>query len=436
MKIETILKVTNGIIINNPKKTSKIKRIQTDSRKIKNKDLFIAIKGEKFDGHDFIKDVIDIVSAIICEKDINIESNIPIIKVESSIKALGDLAKYKRLKYNIPLIAITGSAGKTTTKDLISDILSAKYNVLKNKGSQNNHIGLPKTLLKLNKNHEIIITELGMNHLGEISYLSNLCKPDYAIITNIGTAHIGELGSQKNILKAKLEILDGMNNGYLLVNGNDKFLKKVKYPNIIKEYIDKNISNIIYGFDKTTFNLNINDKEYEVIFNVPGSHLLINVILAIRIGLIFDVKVEDIITAIEKYHPPKSRMNIITHNDITIIDDSYNSSYEALIGSLELIRKSDKNKIIVLGDILELGKYSNKIHNKINKYLKKIPNKQVLLVGEHTKNINGIHFENLESLKTYLKNTIISNSIVLIKGSARTNLNTLVPVICSIIRIN
>ncbi len=425
MKLKTILKITNGKIINNVDAKEKIRKIQIDSRKVKKNDLFIAIVGKNKDGHDYINDAIKAgANAIICEKNINIETNIPIIKVTSTINALGSLALANRIKNkNIPLIAITGSCGKTTTKELISLILSKKYNVLKNEGSLNNHLGLPMTLLDLNDKYDVAVLEMGMNHENEISYLSNIALPNYGIITNIGSSHIGNLGSKKNILKAKMEITDGISNGILIVNGEDKYLKKVKYKNIIK--VKNDAYDLSYEFSQTTFKLNIDNKEYSIKFNVPGKHLIMDVLLAIKVGLLFNVEVEDIISSIDEYRAVNGRLNIILKDELTIIDDAYNSSFESLMGSLSLLNKKTHN-IVILGDILELGDKSYKIHKKINKKIKKIPIEHLLLIGEYTKVINGIHFDDLDSLLNYLYKILRPYSLILIKGSAKMNLKYIV----------
>lgn len=425
MKLKTILKITNGKIINNVDAKEKIRKIQIDSRKVKKNDLFIAIVGKNKDGHDYINDAIKAgANAIICEKNINIETNIPIIKVTSTINALGSLALANRIKNkNITLIAITGSCGKTTTKELISLILSKKYNVLKNEGSLNNHLGLPMTLLDLNDKYDVAVLEMGMNHENEISYLSNIALPNYGIITNIGSSHIGNLGSKKNILKAKMEITDGISNGILIVNGEDKYLKKVKYKNIIK--VKNDAYDLNYEFSQTTFKLNIDNKEYSIKFNVPGKHLIMDVLLAIKVGLLFNVEVEDIISSIDEYRAVNGRLNIILKDELTIIDDAYNSSFESLMGSLSLLNKKTHN-IVILGDILELGDKSYKIHKKINKKIKKIPIEHLLLIGEYTKVINGIHFDDLDSLLNYLYKILRPDSLILIKGSAKMNLKYIV----------
>lgn len=406
MCLSELNNILNGIITND----ALFNKIKINSKEIEEGDLFLAINS----GHNYIEEAINNgASCIISEKELD---NIPNIKVNNSIESLGKIGNYIRNKYNITLIAVTGSVGKTTTKELISMILSTKYKVLKSEKNHNNNIGLPITLLNLNENYDVIVTELGMNHLGEISYLSKICNPDYAVITNIGTAHIGNLGSKKNILKAKLEILDGMNNGYLLVNKKDKYLKKLKYKNIIK-VDDKilNVKNIKYN-DNIEFdidNIHFIFKSYK--------HILPDLFIAIKIGLMFDIDLKTMSEIIKEYRGIDGRLNIIK-NKYTIIDDSYNSSFESLVGGLDLL-KGNELKYIVLGDMLELGKYSKKYHKKINKYLKKIKNKKVLLLGEYTKNIKGIHFDNIEEIIAYLKQNIKDDCIIYLKGSRKMNLD-------------
>ena len=401
LKLSEINIIINGEIY----KDIEFNKIKTNSKEIEKGDLFLAINS----GHDYINEAINKGAVAIISE---IKQDIPCIKVKSSIEALGKIANYIRNKYNIPLIAITGSVGKTTTKELINLVLSKKYKVLKSSKNQNNHIGLPLTLLNLDVNYDIVVVELGMNHKGEISYLSKICNPDYAVITNIGTAHIGNLGSKKNILKAKLEILDGMKNGSLIVNNNDKYLKKIK--NAIKvdeKYL--NVRNIKYGFIQE---FDIDNVHF--VFN-SSSHLLNDVYIAIKIGLLFDIELSLISEAIREYKNIDGRLNIVNN----IIDDSYNSSYESLIGGLNVLKNIKKYKYIVLGDMLELGKYSIKYHKKINKFLNKIKNKDVLLIGEYTKVIKGKHFNNIEEIINYLKNKLKKEELVYIKGSRKFNLD-------------
>ena len=407
MNIQEINKIVKGNI--NIDYDFNINNIKTDSNEVVEGDIFMAINK----GHNYINDAIkNGAKGIIIEK--NIIYDIPTIKVKSTIEALGLLANYIRNQYDIPVIAVTGSNGKTTTKELISLILSSKYNVLKSLKNQNNHIGLPNTLLKLNENFDVVVLELGMNHFKEISYLSKICCPDYGVITNIGTAHIGNLGNKKNIFKAKLEILDGLK-GSLLVNNNDKYLKKIK-NNVIK--IDEKklkLKNLKYG-NKIEFDID----NVHFIFNYP-KHILIDLLIAIKVGLLFNISLEEISKVISTYQSSDGRLNIID-GKYKIIDDSYNSNYESLIGSLSLL-ENNGYKIIVLGDMLELGKYSKKYHKRVNKHLKKIKNKKVLLVGKYTKYIKGTHFDNIDDMINYLDKILVDGCTIYLKGSRAMNLD-------------
>lgn len=421
MKLKIVLKTVQGQIINGANENQKIRKIQIDSRKVSKNDLFIAIQGKNFDGHDFIEDAIkNGANAIICEKNIDIKTNVPIIKVESTVSALGALALYNRMKYrDVKVIGITGSNGKTTTKELISLILSKNYRVLKSEKSFNNNLGIPQTLLEINDNYDFVVLEMGMNHEGEIDYLSNISLPDYGIITNIGSAHIGYLKSKRNILRAKCEIINGMNRGTLFVNGCDKYLKRIKIKDNELIKVVNRAENVCCDIDKTSFDY----KDEHFIFNVPGKHLLMDVILAIEVCLHLNVPIDKIKEAILEYKTLEGRVNVIKKDNITIIDDSYNSNYESLVGSLDLLEKG--YNIVVLGDILELGDKSVRIHKRINKYIKKKPISEVLLIGDYTKYIKGKHFENIGELTDYLNSIIKPNCTVLIKGSALMNLKDL-----------
>ena len=381
--------------------------------------LFIALKGNKTDGTKYIKDVINKASVIITEKKIKLENKTPIIKVRNAKLALQKIGIYNRMKYiDKPVIAITGSVGKTTTKELLSEIFKTKYNILKTKENMNNEIGVPITLSQINKNHDIIILELGMNHLKEIEKLSKMARPQTAIITNIGTSHIGNLKTQENILKAKLEITKYLDHGNLIINGSDFYLNKIKENkkySIIKTK-EKNISNIIKN-DKLYFDIKIQNKTYKIEFNIPNKYLIENILLAIETSLIYQIPPSNIINAINNFKAPKKRSNIIKlENSITLIDDTYNASLESIKSSLTLLE--NKESIIILGDVLELGTHSKEIHKKIEQELKKINQTQVITVGENTKIINiGIHFNNNKEIINYLNKIKLNNKTILIKGS-------------------
>ena len=414
MDLNKILSITNGIVLNNFK-NYKINNIITDSRKVKKRDLFIALKGNKYNGHDYINNIK--CSGIIIDEDINITTNVPVIKVESTYDVLYKLGSFFRNTYNIPLIGITGSNGKTTTKELLSYILESKYNVLKNIDNHNNLIGVSETLFKLNKKIDIAVIEMGMNHSGEISKLSCMCKPNTGIITNIGSSHIGLLKSKKNIYKAKLEIRDGLS-GNIIVNGDDKYLKRIKnsYKCGRCYYNDLIAYNIYSNEELLEFSIFL-DKEYRVIFNSPGIHFINDILIAIKVSLMYDIDMNTIIDRINGFKMVDNRMNIKHYKKFTIIDDSYNANYESMVGGLNVLKNIKDDKIIILGDMLELGKYSFRYHFKLNLILNKIDNKKVLTVGKYTKYIKGIHFNNNKELINYLKNMDLNNKYIYLKGS-------------------
>lgn len=429
MKLSTVKKIVNGILISNSLDL-KINKLKIDSRKVKKGDLFIAIKGNNFDGHDFIEEaVVNGAAGIIVEKEKRV--SLPQIIVKSTNQALLDLASYIRKRNDIPVIAVTGSVGKTTTKELLSHILSAKYNVLKSEGNFNNHIGIPLTFFELRKDHSLIVLELGMNHLGEIKMLSNLAKPNTSIITNVGSAHIGNLGSIKNIKDAKLEILSGMSDGDLIINSDNRYLKNIKSRDVkINKVSQKGsslfkVTDIECFFDRTKFLIHYQDNQYPVTFYIPGYHLITNVLLAIHTSLLYGINISDIIEKIEGYQGIDQRMNLIyLENNNVLIDDCYNSSYESLMGLLGLIKNENRFKIIILGDILELGNKSYQVHKKIIKKLKEIENCLIILVGEEFNKVKTIYdqFLSNEDVINYLEEVSINKMIIMLKGSRKLKL--------------
>lgn len=409
MTIEEILNVIDGTVINNVN-CNLFNGISIDTRTLKEDELLICLN----DAYKYVSEDIK-CAGIIVDTDLCLNLSVPIIKVDNTFDTLLLLGKYYRGNFkNIPLIAITGSVGKTTTKELIYEILSVKFNVLKSEKNYNNHIGLPLTLSKLNDSYNLVLVELGMNHAGEISKLSKIAQPDLAIITNIGTAHIGNLGSSENIKMAKMEIVDGLSGPLLVSKKYD-----VNFDDII--YLDDfSIHDVVSDIDGTSFKIYYNNREYLIKTKVIGTHLIENILISIQIGLIYNIDMDDIISVVNKFELPDKRLNVYK-NRFTLIDDTYNASYESVIGILKFIKDIDKDKIIILGDILELGDYSKTIHLKINDYLKKMDS-LILLVGEETKNIDGIHFCSNDELIDYLRYLDLNNKLILIKGSRRMNL--------------
>lgn len=421
MTLNDVVKIVNGNTKLNSDYT--INDIKTDSRKINKGDLFIALKGKNYNGNDFVNAALD-NGAIACITDEEINDRC--IVVNDTNESLFHLGNYIRNSFDIPLVAITGSNGKTTTKDLISHILSSKYNVLKNEASKNNLIGVSETLFKLNKNHEIIVMELGSNHIGEISYLSRMCNPNKSVITNIGSSHLEYFKTKKNIFKEKYSIKDGMNNKEIIVNGDDKYLKKLKnYKCGINTNNDLIAYNIYDDIEHVSFCIYL-DREYRVTFNNPGIHFINDILLAIKVCLDYDIKIETIIKKIRSFKLTDKRMNIIELNNNILLNDCYNASYESISAGIDYLKKVNMKKVLIIGDVLELGKYSKKIHKKINKKIKELYNYTALTVGTYSKYIDGINFNTVDELINYLKLNDIKDSYIYVKGSRRMNLDKVV----------
>jgi UDP-N-acetylmuramoyl-tripeptide--D-alanyl-D-alanine ligase len=453
IKVKDIIDVCNGeLFIGNS--DFECINFSKDTRTINENDIYIGIKGDNFNGNLFYEEAFDKGAAFcILEKkyfnkdnfNFNKYKNRGVILVENSITSIQKLAHYKRKLYNIPVIAITGSVGKTSTKDIVASVLSKKYKVLKTEGNLNNHIGLPLTILKL-KDHNALVLEMGMNHFGEISLLSKIAEPTISIITNIGTAHIGNLGSRENILKAKLEILDGMNNnGTLIINYDNDLLNKEK------KLLEKKINVITVGINNKSnyqatkiidnvFNSEfyVNDTKIEI--NVGSEAFIYNSLFSIACANILNIDNKDIINGIKEFKLSKNRLEqILLKNETTLINDTYNASYDSMVSVIDMISKSKfKRKILLIGDILELGDYTEEIHRKIGKYIINKNIDIIILVGENIKyiydeliknnyNVDNIYvFNNEEDTHLFLKSLLRKNDIILIKGSHAMNLINIV----------
>lgn len=413
LTINEIIKITKAKTISGVISTQETGKICIDSRIIEKNDIFVTIKGNNTDSIKYVKNIINKASMIITDKTITSPSETPIIKVKNTIKAIIQIGMYNRKKYiKKQLIAITGSVGKTTTKDLLYDILKTQYNIVKTDKNQNNQLGVALTLSKINNKTDIIIIEMGMNHKNEIKKLSYLARPNIAIITNIGSSHIGNLKTKQNIFKAKMEITKGMKKGTLIINQNDEYLKKAKYHNIIR--CTKNDTKNITTTDKLSFTY----KNLDITFPIPNQNFINNITLDIEVAKIFNIKNYNLIKAINEYKTSENRMEIIKlKNNITIISDCYNASYESLISSLSMLKKTD---LLILGDILELGKYTKSIHDKIKKEIEK-KEIETISVGTYTKEIKT-HFNTNEEIIQELKKRKLSNRTILIKASRKMHL--------------
>lgn len=447
-----ISKIINGNLLVDNSKT--INTFSINSKKIDFNSLFIPIIGQKYDGNDFILDAVKngVVGCLITKNykskknviRICKKRNISIIEVDDTVEALSKLARHNRLKNkDTILIAITGSNGKTSTKDILYDVLKYDYNVLKTEGNLNNHIGLPLTLLKLN-GHDICILEMGMNHLGEIEKLSKIALPDIAIITNIGTAHIGLLGSRENILKAKLEICSGLKeNGLLILNKEDALLNSINLNNHINicRYGYDDIINIKRNKDNLIFKIN----KQKIKIKEVGEFDLINSILAYKIASHFNIKPNKIRKYLKIHKNPKMRMELIKYKSNLIINDSYNANYDSMKNGIEFILKKYQKKyhiLLYLGDMLELGEWSRYYHHKIGTLINS-SNIDVLYTTGNEINFINEAINNIKIIKKELKinsdndyklisNTIKNDlkkykrSVVYFKGSRKIGLDKIV----------
>lgn len=345
--------------------------VSTDTRTIKKGDIFIALAGENFDGHAYVGTAVENgACAVICSKPV--ETEVPVLLVKDTLAALQRLAEYYLSTLDIKVVAITGSNGKTTTRDMTASVLSSKYRVYSTAKNFNNEIGLPKSVLELDDSYDIAVLEMGMNHFGEISRLTNIAKPDVAAITNIGKAHIGNLGSQENILKAKLEILEGLKaDGLLVVNGDDAFLSGADTKAFEKNTVSiKNdcatlfAKNIKTDGGDTRFTVVNNGKETEGSIPVLGNYNVLNSLEAMCIGLHFGVDIASAFKALGGYTSVGMRCESEDVNGVTLVKDYYNASPDSSRVALETLGSYARGgrKFAVLGEMLELGDYSAREH--------------------------------------------------------------------------
>lgn len=447
MKIKDALKVGNAKLICGNSEIE-LNNFSYDTRTIKKGDTFLGLKGETTNGSKFYEEALKkgAKTCILC--DINIDNNVinnypntNIILVDDVLKYIISLAKNVRSKLNIPIIAVTGSVGKTSTRNIIADVLSTKYKVLKTSGNLNTNIGLAITILSIT-DEEIAVLEMGMNHLGEIRELSSIARPNVAVITNVGTAHIGNLGSRENILKAKLEILEGLTGPLIINNDNDLLNAWHKKTNIANKIItigidtpsDYTATNLNYNKNGSGFTLN----DLPININVIGKHFIYNSLIAFAIGEFYGINEEAIRNKLKNIPLEPNRMELINTSNYTIIDDTYNASYDSVYYALEVLSSFAGRKIAVLGDILELGDFSTKIHSDIGALIPKNNIDILITVGDYAKNINNnaitngfnpknsYHFNsNIEAIN-FINNNKKENDTILVKASHSMNFSLIV----------
>ncbi len=374
--------------------------VNTDTRKIEKEDIFVALKGENFNGNEYIKTASEKGAAIcivdeILYKDEEIKKNTTIVKVKDTKQALLDLAEAYRAKLNLKVVAITGSAGKTSTKDLVAAALSGKYKVFKTAGNFNNQIGLPLMIFKLDNSYDIAVLEMGMNNFNEIHTMAKAARPDVALITNVGTAHIGNLGSRENILKAKMEITNFFNEkSILIINGDNDMLETVKDKqySIIKSGIeceaDFKAINTKLGENCVDFEVSEknNSTKERLHLDIPGKHAISNAMLAVTCGRIMNMNYEEIKQGLKNLQATSMRMDIIEGNKFTIINDCYNANPDSMKAAIDVLMNSrGKRKIAVLGTMGELGEVAFASHKQIGEYAAQNNIDLLVTIGDYNK---------------------------------------------------
>lgn len=398
--------------------------INTDTRKTKPEQLFFALKGENFNGNTFASKALEKGAsyAVIDEEKFNLRENY--ILVKNVLETLQNLASYHRNYLSIPILAITGSNGKTTTKELINAILRKKFKTAATVGNLNNHIGVPLTLLSMNSETEFGIVEMGANHPKEIAALSKIAKPDFGYITNFGKAHIEGFGSLEGVVKAKSELYDHLkkNRKLLFLNYDDPIQQKqTSYSN---KYTFGNTSSadvqLEYRYVDETVEVVMQGRNYKS--SLYGNYNAVNIAAAICIGNYFHVPAEAMEEAVASYIPTNNRSQLIKLGETTVLMDAYNANPTSMKATLESFHKSSaKDKVVILGDMFELGKTSAEEHQHLTSYLEELKFKQVMLVGSNFSKVlsnQGIQkFETFEELSEAIKATNFGSSHILIKGS-------------------
>lgn len=409
--------------------------VTTDSRKIEPGCVFVALKGEHFDGNDFAYQVAnDNIAACVIADRKDLPQHERLFIVDDSLLTLQELANLHRKKCNTPIIGITGTNGKTTTKELVAAVLSQKYNIIYTQGNFNNHLGVPLTLLQIKPDTEIAVVEMGANHPKEIELLCSIAQPNFGIITNIGKAHIEGFGSFEGVVKTKNELYDFLrnNNGKVFVNNDNQLLKDLAHDLTTVKYGKDGDADYHASIVSSNPYLSINWNGYEINTKLVGDYNFENVMAAITVGCSFNIEQDLIIKALEDYSPTNNRSQFIKSDKNEIVMDAYNANPVSMSHSIRNFRNiSGDNHLLILGDMKELGEESSKEHQEILNLIKQLCFNNVILVGSEFSKVNNdfTSFLNVEELITYISRNEISGKKILIKGSHSIHLEKTVNIL-------
>jgi UDP-N-acetylmuramoyl-tripeptide--D-alanyl-D-alanine ligase len=437
---QEIIKAVGGKLISGDISQS-VTHVSTDTRKINEGSLFVPLRGERFDGHQFLKQAAEKGARILLvdrDKDYGLD-DVAVIKVDDTLKAFHRLAGWYRGLFEADFVAVTGSTGKTTTKNMIASVLAKRFSVLKTPGNYNNQIGLPLTIMQMESSHDIGIVEMGMSSFGEIKSLMDIVRPRVSVITNIGMSHIEKLGSRENILKAKMEIFDGMaKNPMGVLNGDDELLLKgaealdiplVFYGIEKGDFLAKDVE--VLGENGTEYILHAEGDTFQVKIPLPGRHNVYNSLAAIAVGRIFGIEFDEIIESLRNIEEEKMRLTIYsTASGIKVINDAYNASPDSMKSALEVLKQVDgERKIAVLADMLEMGDYAEEGHRLVGKYVVQNGIDLLITVGNNSRFIaegaresgmnsnNVFFFRDKQEAGNFLDTLVEKNDVILFKGS-------------------
>jgi UDP-N-acetylmuramoyl-tripeptide--D-alanyl-D-alanine ligase len=452
LSIQEILMMIKGNVLKGANIEDKvIKNVRIDSREVSEGSLYIPFIGEKVNGHSFIKDVFEkgAVAALV-QKGEDFVCDFPeaiLIEVENTKEALQNIAKFYRKKFAIPVIGITGSVGKTTTKEMIASVLSVNLNVLKTQGNYNGQIGAPLTLLNLNSDYEALVLEMGVSEIGEMDILADTVDADFGVITNIGVSHIENFGNVEITRDEKIKILKKENGKYYL-NGDNPLLSKTDKENIV--YFGMNgqypfrAEDITMNGETTNFTLITQTCRDSITIPCLGVHNVYNALASIAVASDMGFHLDDIKKGLQNYAGAPMRQQIFRLSNIILIDDSYNASPDSVKSAVNVLMslKSEGRNILIFADILELGDKSNQIHFDLGKYIA-LENINVLLtMGEESKfllnavkqyskhDIEVKHFDQMEEIYNFIKENIMAGDKILVKGSRGMGMDS----ICNFIR--
>ncbi len=415
---------------------------EQDSRKVGHGTLFVAIKGERADGHNFVQSCYE-KGAVCCLVEHDIDTDKPYIVVESTLEAIKKIAEYYREKFTIPVVSVSGSVGKTSTKGMIGSVLNQHFNTLITEGNHNNEIGVPFTLLRLNDKHEAAVIEMGISDFGEMTRLAKMVKPNIVVLTNIGIAHLENLKDRNGVLKAKTECMPFVKKGgYMVINGDDDKLENYEYDGLNRVRFGFNSYNDVRA--ENVCDLGIAGCEFDIVSKsgkvhartlVPGRHMVLNALCAYAVGKILSVSDDDIVKGIESFRTEGDRTNVIRTDFVTVISDCYNANPVSTKASIDVLASTNTRTVAILGDMLELGDNENEFHRSVGEYAKDKGIDVLVCVGKLSSHMadgakggktSVIYFETKEKLIASISDILQNGDTVLVKASHGMHLEQVV----------